>query len=606
MKKMLKAIKNLIFFDFRKLIVIETMIKVIGLLFIFPIFRIAFYYSLELSGLKYISNSDLIFYLSRPTTIIIALFIMLIFSIYLLLEYVFLSLLFDHAKKQNIIYYKRFFIKGFSRFFQMLGRYHLIILFPILAFFVLFEYIQIILFSSTIKLPTAVLIEIENFRPSPWTFIFIFIALFAFYIEFVTFTQDLIIQRQTFKNTWKRSRKIIRKKRWKLIKLVLVSNILIHVLLLMIYAFIILIINLMITIFIGSNVAFGIIITSMYSFYWIVNFIFISILIPVNVAIVAYIYHKPQKQVIKPPLRIIQSQKPMRRLVWIGITIGFALVFSLNIVSITDDISSTQNQFQFLKQETIIAHRGASFEAPENTLAAIELAIDQGSDAVEFDVRGTKDHIPILMHDDTLVRTTAFDINLKVEDLSYDIISRYEAGSWFSNDFAGEKIPTLDEALSLIQNRTDIFMDIKTENKIVESEIMRLIAFYDMVDQVKIMSFSLSQLQRFKSLNPEIETILLISNYYGQIDLLYTNDSINHFGLRISIIERDPNIINDIHAVGKKAYIWKIDSETQVKAGVRADVDGFITSRPLLTREVAHSKASNESFREFLERLFNR
>jgi glycerophosphoryl diester phosphodiesterase len=606
MKRLYISIKNLILFDFKKLVVIETMIKVIGLLVIFPLFRIAFYYSLQLSGLKYISNSDLVFYLRQPTTIIIAIFMIVIFTIYLLLEYVFLALLYEHALSNKVIYYKSFFIKGFMRFFYVLGRYHFFLLVPILLFFILFEYIQISLFSSTIKLPVAIIIELESFQPSNWVLGLIFLVLFVFFIEFIIFTQALILKPQSIKKAYKKSRKIISKNRRILIYNILLYNILIHLIILVTYALVILIINLLLTWLRGSGVAFGIIITSMYSLYWIINFLFTSILIPVNIAIVSRIYHQTKKSSIKLVNPIIQTQKPIRRLGTIGIIMTFIIVFSLNIVTITSSIGSTQDQFQIFKQEEIIAHRGASFDAPENTLASLELAIEQGSDAVEFDVRGTKDNIPILMHDDTLMRTTDFDIDLKVEDLNYSIINNYEAGSWFSEDFAGEKIPTLEETLQLLQGRVRIFMDIKTENRAVELEIIRLIEDYDMVEDVKLMSFSVGQLQRFKSLNPNIETLLLISNYYGQIDLLYTNDSIDHFGLRISIIQRDPDIIQKIHRQGKKAYVWKIDTEEQINQGVKADVDGFITRRPVQAREIAHSKASNETFREFLDRLFNR
>jgi glycerophosphoryl diester phosphodiesterase len=606
MEKPFISIKSLILYDFKKFLVVEAMIKIIGFLIIYPLFRIAFFYSLELSGLKYISNSDLIFYLKQPTTIILALLLVIIFAIYLLLEYVFLALLYEHAINNKIIYYKSFFIKGFMRFFYVLGRYHFFILMPILLFFILFEYIQISIFSSTIKLPNAVIVELQSYQPSNWIIGLIFLALFIFFIEFISFTHTLILKPQSLIKSFKRSRKVISKKRRSLVINIILYNTLIHLIILLAYGLIILIINVFLSWLRGSGVAFGIIITSMYSLYWIINFLFTSILIPVNIAIVSRVYHQFRKPNIKLLRPVIHTQKPIRRLGTIGIVITFAIIFSLNIVSITTSIGSTQDQFQIFKQEEIIAHRGASFDAPENTLAALELAIEQGSDAVEFDVRGTKDHIPILMHDDTLKRTTDFDINLKVEDLNYSIISNYEAGSWFSEEFAGEKIPTLEEAIQTVQGRVRVFMDIKTENRDVEKEIIRLIESYDMVEDVKLMSFSVGQLQRFKSLNPNIETILLISNYYGQIDLLYTNDSINHFGLRISIIQRDPEIIQKIHRQGKKAYVWKIDNEDQINIGVRADVDGFITRRPVQAREIAHSKASNETFKEFLDRLFNR
>jgi len=606
MEKPFISIKNLILYDFKKLVVIEAMIKIIGFLIIYPLFRIAFFYSFQLSGLKYISNSDLIFYLKQPTTIIMALLLVFIFAIYLLLEYVFLALLYEHAINNKIIYYKSFFIKGFMRFFYVLGRYHFFILMPILLFFILFEYIQISIFSSTIKLPNAVIVELQSFQPSHWVIGLVFLVLFIFFIEFISFTHTLILKPQSIKKSFKKSRKIISSKRRTLVMNIILFNALIHIIILLAYGLIILIINIFLSWLRGSGVAFGIIITSMYSLYWIINFLFTSILIPVNIAIVSRIYHKVKKPKIKLLKPIIQTQKPIRRLGTIGMVLAFAIIFSLNIVSITTSIGSTQDQFQIFKQEEIIAHRGASFDAPENTLASLELAIEQGSDAIEFDVRGTKDNIPILMHDDTLIRTTDFDINLKVEDLNYSIISNYEAGSWFSEDYAGEKIPTLEEALQSLQGRVRVFIDVKTENRAVELEIIRLIEDYDMVEDVKLMSFSVGQLQRFKSLNPNIETLLLISNYYGQIDLLYTNDSIDHFGLRISIIQRDPEIIQKIHQQGKKAYVWKIDNEDQINLGVRADVDGFITRRPVQAREIAHSKASNETFKEFLDRLFNR
>ncbi|MFA7589740.1 MAG: glycerophosphodiester phosphodiesterase family protein, partial [Acholeplasmataceae bacterium] len=109
---------------------------------------------------------------------------------------------------------------------------------------------------------------------------------------------------------------------------------------------------------------------------------------------------------------------------------------------------------------------------------------------------------------------------------------------------------------------------------------------------------------RFKELNPNLETVLLISVFFGQIDTLFELDYIDHFGLRISILQRDPEITYRIHRFGKKVYAWTADTREDIAIGVKADVDGFITKRPIEAREIAHSKSSNETFTELLQRLF--
>jgi glycerophosphoryl diester phosphodiesterase len=99
----------------------------------------------------------------------------------------------------------------------------------------------------------------------------------------------------------------------------------------------------------------------------------------------------------------------------------------------------------------VIAHRGASAVAPENTLAAIALAAELGARAVELDVTLTRDGVPVILHDDTLERTT--DGVGPVAAVPYERLAQLDAGSWFSREFDGEKVPTLAEAAALIRAR---------------------------------------------------------------------------------------------------------------------------------------------------------
>jgi glycerophosphoryl diester phosphodiesterase len=110
----------------------------------------------------------------------------------------------------------------------------------------------------------------------------------------------------------------------------------------------------------------------------------------------------------------------------------------------------------------IIAHRGASAVAPENTLAAFEEAVKQGADYYELDCRITKDQEVIVLHDSSLEKTTG--VQARVWDMNLPELKQLDAGSWFSKDFAGELLPTLDESLAMAKNRIGVYVEIKSCN----------------------------------------------------------------------------------------------------------------------------------------------
>ncbi|MEE8523355.1 MAG: glycerophosphodiester phosphodiesterase family protein, partial [Thermoanaerobaculia bacterium] len=161
----------------------------------------------------------------------------------------------------------------------------------------------------------------------------------------------------------------------------------------------------------------------------------------------------------------------------------------------SDDRPMTIDEFLATDAERprVIAHRGFSGVAPENTLVAIRKAIDVGADMAEIDVLLSRDRHVVVIHDDTLDRTT--DGKGPVEDLSLEELRRLDAGSWFSAEFAGERMPTLAEVLDLVRGRILLNVEIKSEAVTREIEggivdrVLRLIAEREMGDQVILSSF---------------------------------------------------------------------------------------------------------------------
>ncbi len=128
-----------------------------------------------------------------------------------------------------------------------------------------------------------------------------------------------------------------------------------------------------------------------------------------------------------------------------------------------------------LGEVNVIAHRGASAYAPENTLAAFSLAADMGAHWFELDCTLTKDGEVIVIHDDTIDRTTG--VEGVVAEMTLAELKRYDAGSWFDAKFAGERLPMLGEALDLGKDRRiGVYIEIKDsdDDRALNSQLMAL------------------------------------------------------------------------------------------------------------------------------------
>lgn len=164
------------------------------------------------------------------------------------------------------------------------------------------------------------------------------------------------------------------------------------------------------------------------------------------------------------------------------------------------------------KKPAIFAHRGASGTHPENTMAAFEAAVRLGADGIELDVQMTKDGEIVIIHDETVNRTT----NGKgaIERMTYAEIAELDAGCWFHPHFSGEKILTLDEFFTWAKgNNLQINIELKT-NKVpyhgIEQKVLKLIDMHKMRGRVIISSFNIDSIDRVIKLNPYIAAAGLV------------------------------------------------------------------------------------------------
>jgi glycerophosphoryl diester phosphodiesterase len=158
----------------------------------------------------------------------------------------------------------------------------------------------------------------------------------------------------------------------------------------------------------------------------------------------------------------------------------------------------------------VLAHRGASAYAPENTLAAFRLAIEQRADWLELDVQQTKDGQLVVFHDLRMERTSNGHGALR--DLTLEQVQQLDAGSWYGPQFAGERIPTFEEVVALAQaNGIRIFPEIKDPRLYpgIEERMAAVISAYEYEDSTIVQSFDMTSLDRLRQINPHLKLAAL-------------------------------------------------------------------------------------------------
>ncbi len=239
-------------------------------------------------------------------------------------------------------------------------------------------------------------------------------------------------------------------------------------------------------------------------------------------------------------------------------------------------------------QPLVIAHRGSSADAPENTLAAFRLAVEQAADAIELDVDLTCDGQVVVMHDATIDRTT--DGHGRVTDLTLAEIRRVDAGGWKSAAFNGERVPLLEEVFEAVGQRVLINVEIKgmsPRGNGIEAKVAGLIEKHDLIDRVIISSFNPFILRRAKRISPRLACGLIHA-----LDLpIFLRDAwlaplIPDLNARHPHYSQvNPAMVDRLHRRDLAVNVWTVNQAGIARTMARAGVDGLMGDDPILIRE---------------------
>lgn len=234
----------------------------------------------------------------------------------------------------------------------------------------------------------------------------------------------------------------------------------------------------------------------------------------------------------------------------------------------------------------VIAHRGGSSMAPENTLSAFKKAIEIKADYFELDVQVTSDDSLVIMHDGTVNRTTNGSGNLNA--MTYAQIRALDAGSWFGTAFAGEKVPSLSEALQLAKNDPNnigVVVEIKASSSTIVEKTVKMIQDYKLTSRCIVSSFDFAQISKVKTLDPNIRVQLFATATNSVIDQIA--------GIKGEWVGSSGSVTTELlnysHSKGVLFNSWTINTASQMTPLILLGVDAITTDYPVVLQGLTDS-----------------
>lgn len=238
------------------------------------------------------------------------------------------------------------------------------------------------------------------------------------------------------------------------------------------------------------------------------------------------------------------------------------------------------NGIQTNDNVTIVAHRGAAGKAPENTLAAIQQAIEDRTDWVEIDVQETADGEVVVMHDSDFMKLAGN--KLKIWDATIPLLSDIDIGSWFDAVFSQERVPTLKQVLELSRGKAKVVIELKYygHDENLEQRVVEIVEDADMVSETAIMSLKYDAVKKLRELRPDWKVGLLSATAIGDLT------SLDADFLAVAMGMASAGFVRRSHEAGKKVFVWTVNDPVSMSRMISLGVDGIITDEPEMARQV--------------------
>jgi len=273
-----------------------------------------------------------------------------------------------------------------------------------------------------------------------------------------------------------------------------------------------------------------------------------------------------------------------------------SFVYVLLVIYMISEAEQHIEESESLEQNVyIIAHRGASGYAPENTMASFEKAVELKADYIEMDIQMTKDGELVVFHDFDVSRTT--NGSGAIKNFSLKDLKELDAGSWFHSTFKSEKIPTLKEVLSLYKHRIGLLIELKdpvhypqVEEKLAQ-ELIKAKLHKCKDHSIIVQSFDPLSIQKFHQILPEIPTAILTTSILSRKSLSNVSSFCQY--VNPHFLSVSPHYVKELKEKELNSFIWTVNHIEDFKKITKYDINGIITDYPDLGK---HYKTKQTTF----------
>ncbi len=255
------------------------------------------------------------------------------------------------------------------------------------------------------------------------------------------------------------------------------------------------------------------------------------------------------------------------------------------------------NSLQLEDRVQVMAHRGASKTAPENSLAAIRQAIMDHADWVEIDVQETADGEVVVIHDSDLMKLAGN--KLKIWEANVADLSTIDIGSRLDPKYADERVPTLAQVLEICHGKIGVIIELKYygHDQQLEQRVVNIVERYEMSKQVMVMSLEPERIKKLKSLRPAWKCGVLMSVSVGNMKKIEAD----FFAVNAKFATR--SFVQRSHKIGKEIYVWTVDDAASMSMMMNRGVDGVITNVPAVAREVLRNRSEMNNSERLLTEI---
>lgn len=585
----------------RQVWIFEFAYKLVAFAVIFPIVLLAINSLMKIAGISYLTNEYIQRVITHPIVIIAIFIAICAFVFYCTYEMTYLSVCFETKRTSCNASIVDIFYNSYKVFRRVFKPKHIGL--SIFYFISIMASNVTVLFNILYSETNTNLIKMYVLR-NHWyikaAVILVFVIMFAVVIPGIYAMNICMMEGLGFREAYKKSARMVKKHPVGTISALVVYNLFILAIIgityVLISVFLVAGVKLLNMAYLGNAIFLSALRTERF----IIKCILVCVAIPLSFSAITHMYYRyTDIDDITFEFIDIQEGPARRRRIAYAVIMAAALVADACYLLISFNNNPFENVAIF-HETKVMAHRGASTEAPENTMAAFQKAIDDMADYIELDVQLTNNGEVIVMHDSNAYRTTGVDAN--IVNMTYKEVKTLDAGSWFSDEYVGENVPSLKEVLELTQGKIKLNIELKPADNdtALAKNTVRLIEKYNMVNDCVITSFSESALKAVKTYNQEIKVGYILSAAYGDF---YDMKNVDFFSVNAAFLSK--RTIDAIHNSGKRVYAWTVNNKESIKNLTNKGVDGIITDNPVLARETIYSRDTSETIINMIRYVFN-